>query len=114
MEKITFLEFKVSHRLMPMFELFQKLRRLVTGGDVAVASSNQPNKGHLNSENVSNTNLLQFPHGGNVVLELIQTPECGDSQLCVLNPHLQLAPPLLVVGVRAAVSATEDIGFHGK
>lgn len=60
--------------------------------------------------NASNTNLLQFPHGGNVVLELVQAPECGDSQLCVLNPHLQLTPLLLVVRVRAAVSTTEGIG----
>lgn len=78
----------------------------------SVASSNQLNKQHLKSSNASHTNLLQFPHGGNVVLELIQTPEGGDSQLCVLNTHLQLSALLLVVGVRAAMSATEDIGVH--
>lgn len=62
------------------------------------------------TEKGNNTNLLQFPHGSHVVLELVQAPECGDSQLCVLNPHLQLTSLLQVLSIRALVSTTGENG----
>lgn len=47
------------------------------------------------------TNLLEFPHGCNVVLELVQAPEGGDPQLFVLNPHLWQIPLLHILIVKA-------------
>lgn len=49
------------------------------------------------------SDLLELPHGGHVVLELVQTPESGDSQFCVLNSNLE--DPLLIV--RAFMSETK-------
>lgn len=89
------------------------LKTLWFGNGGAVASLNKPTNIETIKE-ASNTNLFQFPHSGNVVLELIQTPECGDSQLCVLDPHLQLSPLFRVVRVRAAMPAAEHIGWHQK
>jgi hypothetical protein len=37
------------------------------------------------------TDLVEFPHGGQVALEFLQTPEGGDAQFGVLHLDLQLS-----------------------
>lgn len=98
--RITFLQFEAPQRQMQIFCIAQKatLARDIGGMLLSPLQINQA-RTFSTVTNASNTNLLQFPHGGNVVLELVQAPECGDSQLGVLNPHLQLSALLLVVRV---------------
>lgn len=53
------------------------------------------------------TNLFQLSHHSHVVLEFLQAPESGDSQLCVLNTYLK--PALLgVLSLRAFMSKTKE------
>lgn len=50
------------------------------------------------------TNLFEFPHGCHVVLKLVQAPERGDPQLCVLNSHLWQIALLHILIVEAFMS----------
>lgn len=44
----------------------------------------------------SESNLFHFSHDSHVVLKLIQAPESRNSQLCVLDAHLQHIPSAIV------------------